>query len=242
MKLTPDDSDSGNKSKGKAPEKVKKPSRFEIVVANCKICNLPHSVRASIDMLVTTGWTQTAVKNHWNELLEEEYGPDYISAVNISTHSRKHISARASAIRAIVEARALHLVESIDGTKDFLLTKEAVVDSIMASGLQNIVQGLVTVEPKDALQAVALAKQFEDEIGNVGIDALWNQFYAFNDAVKKVVPVIMYERIAKEFESLMSGTPIRFLQLEAGVEGDPVEIIDDAEIEAVDPNQMALFD
>lgn len=200
MKLAKTDDKDEKKSKGATR------GGFEISVPTCKICKLDPAIRLKIDTALATGMTQVAVLQHWNELLEEECGPDYISPVNISTHSRRHINLRQAALRQIMEKRAAEIGLAIDETVFSILTKEAVLESMVVSGLQNIAEMVTLVEPKELLSALDMLRKFEGESSEVALDEIRRQFEAFLDAVKTVVPEEMYALVAAKFEDNMRKT------------------------------------
>lgn len=192
------------------PESDSPTRRFEITAAQCKICGLPPFVRWNIEMELVTGWSQTQVKLRWNEFLAEHdpeiYGAEYLNNANLSTHFKKHVSTRESAIRQIIETQAQHAFDDIEAVKGLIITKQGVAEAIAVSGLQNVAKGLTIVEPRETLAAVQILKDLEAETGSVAVDELWRQFYAFQEAVRKVVPQDLYEQIAFEFKNQLGDT------------------------------------
>lgn len=202
--------------------------RFEVVVGNCKICSLNATIRQNIDMMLATGWTQAHVRRHWNDLLVDDYGPEYISKVNISIHSRRHVSTKETAIQRIVQARAQQQGMDIEALEGFILTKEGVAEAIVAAGLQNIVKGITVVEPKELIAAIGMLRELESDMNGPGLDEMMRQFYAFSDAVRKIVPESMFAEITIEFErNLGTSTPAKELLKPQIIEQEEIE---DAEI------------
>ncbi|MDE2100436.1 MAG: hypothetical protein KGL39_24500 [Patescibacteria group bacterium] len=185
--------------------------RFEITVPQCKICGLNPHVRWNIEMELATGYTQKAIMDRWNYFLHEEdpdkYGKDYLNKANISGHANKHMTTREMAIRHIVEQSVQGKIEEIEAVSQVIITKQAIAEAVAVSGLQNIAKGVTLVEPRETLEAVELLKEMEDEQSGPALDELWRQFYAFQDAVRRIVPEQMYEAIAHEFDIQMRGAP-----------------------------------
>ena len=168
---------------------------YEVSEGKCKVCQSPH--RREIDMMLATGWSQTSVMKHWNQIL----GEDYFKPNNISNHARKHLTSKDAAVRRIMEERVRQQGIDIESIEGFITTKAAVLDTIIQTGLQNLHQGHTVAEAREVLQAVQLLDKMEAEWKETAIDELMTEFRAFSEAVKEIVPEEMAERIFDLFEA-----------------------------------------
>lgn len=179
---------------------------FEINEPRCKVCQSPH--RREIDMMLATGWSQTSVMNHWNQIL----GEGFFKPNNISVHNRKHLTTKDAAIRRIVESRARQIGVDIDTVEGFISTKAAVLDTLIHTGMQSLHLGHTVVEAREVLQAVQLLDKMEAEWKETAIDELMNEFRLFMESVKEAVGEDLYANIYDIFESKLDRRDIPVLQ------------------------------
>lgn len=207
---------------------------FEISEGKCKICQSAH--RREIDMMLATGWSQASARRHWNQVLEPTHGSDYFTHANFSNHARKHLTTKDAAVRRIYEERARQMGMDIDKVEGFIVTRQAVLDTIIHSGLEALHLGHTVAESRDVLQAVQLLEKLESEHKEQAIDELLRDFKAFMEAVKEVVGEDMYETIYERFEGkLDNSNPHLVSPLPADVIiGRAEEVIEDAELEDED--------
>lgn len=177
---------------------------FEITEGKCKVCKSPH--RREIDSLLATGWSQVAVRSHFNVLFETE--SDKFTAANMSNHARKHMSSRDAAVRRIMEERAKQIGVDIDNAENFIVTRAAVLDTIIQSGMGSLYRGETVAETREVIAAIQMLDKMEAEWKETAIDEMLSEFRAFAAAVKDVVGENMYDQIYAAFESKMdSKTP-----------------------------------
>lgn len=167
---------------------------MEIVEPKCKVCSSPH--RREIDMMLATGWSNVAVMNHFNQIA----GEGFFNKHNIGRHKSRHLSTRDAAVRRIIEERARQFGVDVDNVEGFIVTKAAVLDTIIQSGMEGIHRGDTFVEPKDVLTAVQQLDKFESEWKETAIDEIMSEFKAFTEAVKEIVGEEQYEAIFTAFE------------------------------------------
>lgn len=169
---------------------------MEIVEPKCKVCMSPH--RREIDMLLATGgWSDTAIANHFNNFL----GDGFFSKHSIGRHKKRHLSVRDAAVRNIIEARARQFGVDVEEVEGSILTKAAVLDTIIATGIDSLHRGDTVVEARDVLAAVATLDKFESEWKETAIDELLAEFKLFMEAVKSHVPEELYAAIYETFEA-----------------------------------------
>lgn len=152
-------------------------------------------------MMLTSGWSQTDIKNHFNELIGEEH----FSNVNISRHKRNHLSVQDAAVRRIIEARARQFGMDVDTAEGMIMTKAGAVDTIIHRGLEAINTGAVEFRAGEVLQAIQLLDKMEAEWKDTAIDEIMAEFKAFTTAVKEFVGEAQYETIFNRFEEILDG-------------------------------------
>lgn len=152
-------------------------------------------------MMLTSGWSQTDIKNHFNELMGEEH----FSNVNISRHKRNHLSVQDAAVRRIIEARARQFGMDVDAAEGMIMTKAGAVDAIIHRGMEAINSGSVEFKAGEVLQAIQLLDKMEAEWKDTAIDEIMAEFRAFTQAVKEVVGEDQYALIFGRFEQILDG-------------------------------------
>lgn len=197
----------------KRKKTVDKQPPFAVTVALCKVCRLPLTMRREVEAAMASGWAQRDIVSHWNDILAnfEDYGPNYLKQSSVSTHARRHLSVTQASIRRIIEKKALEFGEDVEAISDFMLTKEAVLEAIMTTGLQDIAKGLSHVEPRELIEALKLKYQLDNQSEGIAQDELYRQFFAFQDAVKQIVSPEQRELIAAQFEKNLQTTAPRAL-------------------------------
>lgn len=215
----------------------------EIKEPKCKVCNCPW--RREIDMNLAMGWSQAAVMRHYNQLVEEP--SEEFTRQNISNHAKKHLSSRDAAVRRIYEERAKQIGFDIDEAENFIITKSAVLDTIVHQGLLSLRAGESVAEPREIIAALGMLDKLESEFRDQAVDEVMTEFRMFTEAVKLVVGEEQYEAIYNAFEALADGkkpvvTPVpqeaskkRLLEANQILDVDvEAETIEDAEFEIVE--------
>jgi hypothetical protein len=186
----------GGGKKGRNIPDAAVPFVHELVEPRCKVCKSPY--RREVDQLLATGWSQAMVIDHFNEMIEE---PSLkFNAQNMSVHKRKHLTSRDSAVRRIMEARALQLKIDTDEAEGHIVTKMGVLDTIIYSGLQGLHRGDSIAEPKDIIAAISAQEKMEAEWRETALDEVMTDFQFFMEAVKEVVGEDLYTDIYDRFD------------------------------------------
>lgn len=218
----------GGKKKGRPTQDIALPFVHELVEPRCKVCKSPY--RREIDQLLATGWSQTMVREHFNEMIDEP--SEKFNAQNMSVHARKHLTSRDAAVRRIMEARARQLNQDVDDAEKHIVTKMGVLDTLIYSGLGALHSGLSVAEPKDVIAAIAMQEKMEAEWRETALDEVMTDFQAFMDAVKEVVGEDMYADIYNRFEAKLDAKnnsktlkPLPPAVVE--IEGEAEEVVED---------------
>lgn len=169
----------------------------EITHTRCKVCNSTY--RRQIDMCLVSGWSQTEVAKHFNQIMGEEH----FNKMNISRHSRFHLDARDAAVRRIIEKRAAQQLGDIDEIEGMITTKMGAVEVIVQRGLEQVNAGVMELKGGDVLDAIKLLDTMESEWKETALDELTNEFKAFAAIVKEEVGEDRFKEIFARWEGQM---------------------------------------
>lgn len=173
--------------------------QFEIVAPNCNVCQSPY--RRQIDLCLASGWKQTAVIRHFNQI----EGDNYFKKDSMSRHRNLHLSIMDKAIRDVIEARARQFKTDTDEISGGLMTKAAALETVVMRGLDSLQKGTSVSEPKDVLAAIAMLEKMEAEWKETAIDEMLREFKAFSDSVRDVVGEELFAAIWAGFEARLGG-------------------------------------
>lgn len=184
--------------KGNVPVVVGVPTgQFEIVNARCKVCQSPH--RREIDNALAMGVSQVSVMNHFNVA----YGHDFFTSMNISTHTRKHMTLRDTANAAIYEENARRAGMDTDRVAGYIRTHRANLERIINETMDAMGAGLTSPEIKDALAAIQIVEKMNEANHDLQVAEIEKQFRTFLDAVKEICPEDMWGVIYETYERNM---------------------------------------
>lgn len=150
-------------------------------------------------MCLVSGWGQAMVMRHFNQVLGEEF----FNKMNISRHAKFHLDAQDAAVRRIIEKRAEQFMSDVDAIEGSILTKGAVLDTMIQRGVDGIHAGLVEIKGQDILSAVKMLDEMESQWKESAIDELLNEFRAFAAVVKDEVGEDRFREIYAKFEHEM---------------------------------------
>jgi hypothetical protein len=186
-------------SKALAPRKGTPPPipYSEVKASRCKVCQSPY--RREIDMLLVSGWHQTDVARHFNQVMGEEF----FSKMNISRHARLHLDARDAAVRRIIEKRARQELGDIDAIEGSIVTKSAVLETVIQRALEQLNAGVMELKGQDIISAIEKLEKLESEFKDTAIDEMMQEFKAFAKFVQEEVGEERFKEIFAKFEKAM---------------------------------------
>lgn len=167
----------------------------------CKVCKSGTEVLHLVNKLLVSGATYADVERSiefYNKTLPER---SRISYSSIRTHQLNHMPFRASAVRKVIEKRAM------ETQKDFIAGENSVVDALtyaevmMNQGFRMMTEDGAIVTPKEGLEAAKAFQQMtKDEQGQMDAALAMSQLNRIINAVKKIVPEEMFQRIIEELD------------------------------------------
>lgn len=195
----------------------------EVKASRCKCCQSPY--RREIDMLLVSGWHQTDVARHFNQVMGEEY----FSKMNISRHARLHLSAQDAAVRRIIEKRARQELGDIDAIEGSIVTRSAVLETLIQRALEQLNAGVMELKGQDIMSAIDKLEKLESEIKDTAIDEMMNEFKTFAAIVKEEVGDERFAEIFARFEKKMDDRtrpalmPVEYPSYDDEIEGEAEE-------------------
>lgn len=196
------------------------PPVYEHNEPRCKVCQSPF--RREIDSALASGWSQAAVIKHYNAAL----GEDYFTRGNMSRHKARHLSVRDAAVRNIIEERARALSMDVDKVEGFILTRQATLDMIIQTGLEQLRQGITESAPKDIIAAIQMLEKMEQDFATNAVEEMTQQYKAFADAVQEIVPEEFHGQIFDRTKELLTERQVGNKVVRAELPKAQVEIED----------------
>lgn len=190
----------------------------EIKQSRCKVCNSPY--RREIDMCLVTGWSQSSVMRHFNQVAGEEA----FNKMNISRHARYHLDAKDAAVRRIIETRAKQFLTDVDEIEGSILTRASALDILIQRGMEGVNQGTVELKAQDIITAIDRLDKLEADYKDTAIDEMLVEFRAFAEVVKDSVGEDKFRDIWDAFEIKMDAKVRPAINpLDSGANADEIE-------------------
>jgi len=193
----------------------------EIKQTRCKVCNSPY--RREIDMCLVTGWSQTSVMRHFNQVI----GDDHFNKMNISRHAKYHLDAKDAAVRRIIETRAQQFLSDVDEIEGSILTRASALDIIIQRGIEGVQQGTVELKAQDVVTAIDRLDKLEADYKDTAIDEMLIEFKTFVEMTKEVLGEEAFLALWDKYEHRMDNK-IRPAIKPIDPPKDPNEIIGEA--------------
>ena len=197
----------------------------EITQPRCNVCK--SSKRHIIDQLLVMGHGPVELARQWKGTDEHLNGSIDAIRKSIERHADKHLNIEEAAIKRIIDKRAAERGILVDYTEDKLATTKAVLDLMVAKGLEQVTEDGARVKYQDILKAVELLEEYETNSFAQQVDVLQRQMWAIREAVRKVCPPELFDELTAEAYRLFDGAdpfadPRDIVELESGdvVEND----------------------
>jgi hypothetical protein len=196
----------------------------------CRVCTAGDNTVATVNRLLTQGYTYTQVINSIREA--NETLPNKITYNSIRTHSQRHLPERSAAIRTIVEERsAQRAADFVEGVTN-LITPQILAEAIVKKGFENVVYEGTVITPLEALTAAKVMNDFtKDEQGQMDVTQAFAQLNRIIAAVKAVCPPEMWQEIVVQIQAetptSLTKTAVSSRPVSSPVPFDPPEPTDD---------------
>lgn len=185
------------KKKGTDVEKPSAPAdAFPVIVEpRCHVCT--HQYRPVIDRLIAQGTTS------YSEL-ERMFNVDRRSFAN---HAKEHLNYQDAAIRQIVADEASRFEANLEEGIKGVITRRVYLESALQKGLEALLNGDITVEPKDVLAIIEKLDNLDKSVEGAAIDEIQVQFNAFVQAIRETQPPEQWQIILDRTQELLKETP-----------------------------------
>jgi hypothetical protein len=178
------------KPKGEKPKQVEPSDQLpQIMESRCKVCQ--HPDRRAIDRLIAAGSSYSEVER----LFE-------VDRRSVSNHAHKHLRYEEGAIRRIIEREAERLSENYEQGVQGALARRVYLESALKQAQDSLLNGDVTVEPKDAVNIVGMLEQMDAQTNGIIVDQIRMQFNAILTAINEVIPPELQKKIAKRAKEI----------------------------------------
>ncbi len=170
----------------------------------CNICK--SSVRTEVDKLIVMGHGPSSIAKQIKGQDEHLNGSLETLRKSVERHGKKHLNIEEEAIRRTIEARARERGILVDYAEEKLVTTKAVLDLVVAKGIEQVTEPGARVKYQDILKAVELLEEYESNSFAAELEQLQRQMWAIREAVRRVCPPELFEELARVVKELYEGT------------------------------------
>lgn len=172
----------------------------------CHVCS--HKQRKIIDRFLAKG---TSYRE-----LERVFAVDRRS---ISNHDKNHLNLNDAAIRSIIIQEASAANEDFEEGVRGVLKRRVYLETALEKALDAILNGDVTVEPKDAVSIIEKLDSLENQTSEAAVSQMRIELNAYIRAMKEVVPSEMWDRVFQRTRAIIdrdSGGETQTRQIDEG--------------------------
>jgi len=160
--------------------------------SRCGVCS--HPAKFLIESMLIAAWSAPAIEAQFAETDHP------VSATSIRNHAKRHLDYQERAIRNIVEQEAKLAQINEDAATESIVTNTAYLKILRQKGLEGLIDGSVSAEPRDVLRAVDLLEKLESAKEPARLAQFRLQYEAFQRAVEEVVPKELWAQIIEKLE------------------------------------------
>lgn len=193
----------------------------KIIEPRCKVCTHPN--RQWIEKMIVLGETPTAISRAF------EHTDEPVPRRSVSNHQKEgHLDLRDAALRAVIESEAeLEGRNHEEGVRD-ILTKRGVFEVMFRKGYEDVVNGNITVEPRDMIQMARVMAEWESQAALAAVDEARLQVQIFTQAIRNTWTPEMQAALVAEIKRLKKTHGLE--QAEQLLESESSDTIVDAEV------------
>lgn len=158
--------------------------------SRCNVCS--HKQRKVIDKFLARGTSYAD--------LERVFG---INHQSIRRHDIKHLNLKDSAIRTIMRREAEEGDINIEEGIEKIIKRKVYLETALDSALTAILDGDVTVEPRDAVAIIDKMDELESKTTEAQVIQMKIEFHAVMQAIKERVPEEYWDGIAARTKELV---------------------------------------
>lgn len=179
-----------------AIEKATKDKPPEIYEPRCHVCTSPH--RRYIETLLIKGANYVWISQNVPGQDESK-----IDRRSVSNHAKNHMGYDDAATRAILEAEAEQIAQNYEEGVKGAITHRGVLEVAARKAFEDIVNGVVSVEPRDLIAIINTIEKMDEQTEMVAVNQLRAQVNAFVEAIRAETDPDTWERIHQRFRNIM---------------------------------------
>lgn len=190
----------------------------QTVSKRCTVCQ--HEYRAAIDRAIVSGTPHTDVA--------ETFG---VSRKGVGNHAKEHLSINDASLQRIIEREARLQGQVAEEGVQGAIRRRVLLESYLDSAMQGIVDGVVRVDPKDAVNIVALLDKLDNEASAQAVDEIRLQFNAILQAINELIPGELKEKVSERAKDIARSEGYGLKSIEPEISDKPIPETIDAEVE-----------
>jgi hypothetical protein len=174
-----------------------------LVVHNCT-----HEYRKTIDKLcVTSNISPTEIGRMFG-----------VSRASVTNHGKNHLDYAEASIRRVIEAEASATQENVEDGVRGILARRVFLSSYIQRTMEALLSGDLPLSGKEAMAAINMLTQYEESETVAQMQELQDQFNAFQQAMKEIVPTDDWYAIVSRTEEIYktSGMMVKLKQITEG--------------------------
>lgn len=156
----------------------------------CTVCS--HKQRKIIDKMLARGTPYAQLERVFS-----------LNASSIRRHDINHLNLKDSAIRTIIRREAEEGGGNAEEGIEKIIKRKVYLETALEKALEAILDGDVTVEPRDAVAIIDKLDDFEQRTTEAQVIQMKIEFHATLQAVKEVVPEEFWDSVASRTRELV---------------------------------------
>jgi hypothetical protein len=149
----------------------------------CKCCM--HEHRKAIDQLLVT-------PNISGREISRLFG---VSKDSVYNHGRNHLNYNAASIKRVIEEEAAAMQENVEDGVKGVLARRVFLSSYIQRTMEALLSNELPLSGKEAMAAIQMLTTYEESETAMQMQMLQDQFNAFQQAMKELVPPEMWYAI-----------------------------------------------
>lgn len=171
--------------------------------SRCKVCQ--STLREQIDRLVIAGFPDTAIAQQVRGMDPHLSGSIDAIRKSIERHRTRHADLKSKTSRAIIERRAREAGISVEDSLEQLATTKALLELVVAKGMDQVTDPETRVKFQDALKAAELLESFDREEHMTQLTTLQSQAKALAQAMREIVPSQYHQKVIERAYEIHRG-------------------------------------
>jgi hypothetical protein len=170
-----------------------------------------HEYRKTIDKLcVTSNISPTEIARMFG-----------VSRASVVNHGKNHLDYAEASIRRVIEAEASATQENVEDGVRGILARRVFLSSYIQRTMEALLNNELPLSGKEAMAAINMLTQYEESETVAQMAELQDQFDAFQQAMKEIVPADAWYAIVARTEEIYktSGMMAKLKQITEGQDG-----------------------